>query len=173
MANRGLIERIGVIGLGLMGTALTERLLEHGYCVTVWNRTRERAVPLIAKGAEWSDSPLADCQRVILSLYTTQVVEQVLERFQAGLHPGLIIVDTTTGQPDQTAALGGRLATLGVHYLDAPISGSSRQTRDGEATVIVGGAPCHFRGVCRSLARDGCKRLSRRPLRQRREDEAH
>ena len=47
-------EMVGVIGLGLMGTALTERLLEHGYRVAVWNRTRAKAEPLLARGAEWS-----------------------------------------------------------------------------------------------------------------------
>ena len=132
-------ETIGVIGLGLMGTALTERLLGHGYPVVVWNRTREKAAPLLGRGAVWSDNPLASCQRAILSLYNTEAVEQVLGQMQGGLHDGLIILDTTTGEPTQTAALGARLATQGVRYLDAPISGSSEQTRRGEATVIVGG----------------------------------
>ena len=132
-------ERIGLIGLGLMGTALTERLLEHGYRVAVWNRTREKAGPLIAQGAEWADNPLAVSERVIISLYTTEVVQTVLEQMQAGLHPGQIVLDTTTGEPEQTGALGTRLAARGVRYLDAPISGSSEQTRRGEGTVMVGG----------------------------------
>ena len=59
MSKRPDQELIGVIGLGLMGTALTERLLEHGYRLAVWNRTREKAAPLLAQGAEWSDNPLA------------------------------------------------------------------------------------------------------------------
>lgn len=130
---------IGLIGLGLMGTALTERLLEHGYRVAVWNRTRAKASALLDRGAEWSDNPLAACQRIIISLYTTEVVAQVIEEMQNALRPGQIVLDTTTGEPDQTAALGQRLAARGVHYLDAPISGSSEQTRRGEATVIVGG----------------------------------
>jgi 3-hydroxyisobutyrate dehydrogenase-like beta-hydroxyacid dehydrogenase len=137
-------EALGVIGLGLMGTALTERLLEHGYRVAVWNRTREKAAPLIAQGAQWSDNPLADCRRAILSLYTSDVVAEVLQQMEAGFQAGQIIVDTTTGEPEQTAALGGRLAARGVQYLDAPISGSSQQTRDGEATVIVGGERTTF-----------------------------
>jgi len=132
-------KRIGMIGLGLMGTALTERLLEHGYRVLVWNRTREKAAPLIARGAEWNDNPLAACDRVIISLYTSDVVEAVLEQMRDGLRAGQIVLDTTTGEPAQTAALGKRLAANGVRYLDAPISGSSEQTRRGEATVIVGG----------------------------------
>ena len=130
---------VGLIGLGLMGTALTERLLEHGYRVAVWNRTRAKAEPLISLGAEWSDNPLAVCERVIISLYTSDVVAQVLEEMQSGLHAGQIILDTTTGEPAQTEALGERLAAREVRYLDAPISGSSDQTRRGEATVIVGG----------------------------------
>jgi 3-hydroxyisobutyrate dehydrogenase-like beta-hydroxyacid dehydrogenase len=135
---------VGMIGTGLMGTALTERLLAHGYRVVVWNRTRAKADPLLARGAEWSDNPLAACKRVIVSLYTTDVVEQVLEEMQAGLRAGQIILDTTTGEPARTAALGERLAAQGVRYLDAPISGSSEQTRRGEATVMVGGDPETF-----------------------------
>lgn len=137
-------QMVGIIGLGLMGTALAERFLEHGYRVLVWNRTREKAAPLLARGAEWSDNPLATCPRVLISLYTTEVVVDVLEQLQAGRHSGQILLDTTTGEPEQTAALGGRLAAQGVHYLDAPISGSSQQTRDGQATVIVGGERTTF-----------------------------
>ena len=132
-------KRIGMIGLGLMGTALTERLLDHGYRVLVWNRTREKAEPLVARGAEWCDNPLAACERVIISLYTSDVVEAVIEQMRDGLRAGQIVLDTTTGEPAQTAALGERLAAHGVRYLDAPISGSSEQTRRGEATVLVGG----------------------------------
>ncbi len=128
-----------MIGLGLMGTALTERLLEYGYGVAVWNRTREKSAPLVARGARWSDNPLAECRRVIVSLYTSEVVAGVLGRMEAGLQPGQIIVDTTTGEPGETARLGQWLGARGVRYLDAPISGSSEQTRRGEATVIVGG----------------------------------
>jgi 3-hydroxyisobutyrate dehydrogenase-like beta-hydroxyacid dehydrogenase len=128
-----------MIGLGLMGTAMTERLLEAGYPVQVWNRTREKAAPLLARGARWVDNPLAVCERVILSLYTTDTVEEVLCEMDGGLRSGRILIDTTTGEPEQTARLGARLADRGVRYLDAPISGSSEQTRRGEATAIVGG----------------------------------
>jgi 3-hydroxyisobutyrate dehydrogenase-like beta-hydroxyacid dehydrogenase len=133
-------ELIGVIGLGLMGTAIAERLLAHGYRVAVWNRTAAKVARIIEQGAEWCENPLATCQRVIISLYTTDVVEHVLEQLEAGWRDGQIIVDTTTGEPAQTAALGRRLDERGVHYLNAPISGSSEQTRSGEATLIVGGA---------------------------------
>ena len=132
-------KTIGVIGLGLMGTALTERLLEQGHRVAVWNRTRAKAAPLVALGAEWSDNPLATCRRVIISLYTTEVVETVLAELESGLHADQILIDTTTGEPGHAAALGARMAARRVRYLDAPISGSSEQTRRGQATVLVGG----------------------------------
>ena len=130
---------IGMIGLGLMGTAMTERFLEHGYSVRIWNRSKDKADPLLPLGAIWSDNPLAECDRVIISLYTTPVVEEVLDLLKSGLHPGQILIDTTTGEPEQSMALAARLARQGVKYLDAPISGSSEQTRRGEATVLVGG----------------------------------
>ena len=130
---------IGMIGLGLMGTAMTERFLEHGYSVRIWNRSKDKAEPLLPLGAIWSDNPLAECDRVIISLYTTPVVEEVLDQLKAGLHSGQVLIDTTTGEPEQSIALANRLAQLGVKYLDAPISGSSEQTRRGEATVLVGG----------------------------------
>ncbi len=145
-------QAIGVIGLGLMGTALTERFLEHGYHVTVWNRSREKADALVARGALWSENPLAECERVLISLYTTEVVEAVLAQLDAGLRAGHILLDTTTGEPEQAAALGARLAARGVRYLDAPISGSSEQTRRGEATVIVGGDRTTFE-ACADLWR--------------------
>ena len=117
--------RIGVVGLGLMGSAMAARLLELGFDVLVWNRSREKSESLLALGAHWSDNPFRDCDRVIVSLYTTSVVNEVVEALSDGLHAGLLVIDTTTGEPDQTATLGARLARRNVRYLDAPISGSS------------------------------------------------
>ena len=130
---------VGVIGLGLLGTALCERLLAAGYPVFVYNRTREKAEPLIACGAQWSDNPLHQCDRVVISLYTTDIVEQVLDQLKSGLRPGQILIDTTTGDPTRTMALGRCLAEQGIHYLETPIAASSEQTRQGEALAIVGG----------------------------------
>jgi 3-hydroxyisobutyrate dehydrogenase-like beta-hydroxyacid dehydrogenase len=141
---------IGVIGLGLMGTALTERFLKAGFSVHVYNRTPAKAEPLLARGARWADNPPALCDRVVISLYTTEVVEEVLGRMESGLRTGQILVDTTTGNPEQAARLGQRLAEKGVQYLEAPISGSSEQTRRGEVTVMAGGPREAFE-ACRDL----------------------
>ncbi len=141
---------VGVIGLGLLGTALTERLLQAGFPVTVWNRTRHKAEPLEARGAVWSENPLGDCDRVVISLYTSEVVEAVLNDMASGLRAGQTLVDTTTGEPRQTAALGDRLARKQVDYLEAPIAASSEQTRRGEAMAIVAGPRGAF-DACREI----------------------
>jgi len=130
---------VAVVGLGLMGTVIAERLLEFGYPVRVWNRTREKAAALVEQGAVWSDRPAAECDRVIVSLFSSDVVSDVVGAMEADFRAGQFVVDTTTGEPEQTAALARRLAGRGVRYLDAPISGSSEQTRKGEAVVLVGG----------------------------------
>ena len=131
--------RVGVIGLGLMGSAIVDRLLESQYIPHVWNRTREKAEPFVERGAVWSDNPLADCDRVIVSLYSSEVVESLLQRLMGSLRHGQIVIDTTTGDPEQSVIWEQRLADGGANYLDSPISGSSEQTRRGEATVIVSG----------------------------------
>jgi 3-hydroxyisobutyrate dehydrogenase-like beta-hydroxyacid dehydrogenase len=133
-----------------LGTALAERLLDAGYPAVIYNRTRDKAVPLLDQGAQWSDNPLAECERVVIFLYTTAVVEQVLDQMSSGLHAGQIVIDATTGNPAQTSALGTKLADRGVHYLEAPIAASSEQTRRGEALAIVGG-PADAFDACRDL----------------------
>jgi 3-hydroxyisobutyrate dehydrogenase-like beta-hydroxyacid dehydrogenase len=135
---------IGVIGTGLFGTALAERLLADGYSVAVYNRTRKKSDPLLALGARWSDNPLAECERVIFSLFSTKQVEQVLEQMRRGLRAGQILLDTSTSDPQQTAALGNRLAKRGVEYLEAPFSGSSEQTRNRQSTALVAGEETAF-----------------------------
>ncbi len=105
-----------------MGTAITERVLQYGYAVAIWNRSPEKAVPLLKLGAVWSDNPIRDCDRVILSLYSSDIVAEVIELMQSGLRPSQCVIDTTTGEPDDCIAMGQRLATYGVHYLDAPLS---------------------------------------------------
>jgi 3-hydroxyisobutyrate dehydrogenase-like beta-hydroxyacid dehydrogenase len=123
---------------------LAERLLAEGVSLQVYNRTRERANPLLAKGAKWSDNPLKNCRRVIFSLYTTDQVADVLERMQNGLQPGQIIIDTSTSDPKQTIALGEQLAKRRIAYLEAPFSGSSEQTRNHESTALVAGEKSAF-----------------------------
>jgi 3-hydroxyisobutyrate dehydrogenase-like beta-hydroxyacid dehydrogenase len=139
MATATNSEPVGLIGTGLFGTALAERLLADGYALKVHNRTREKADPLLARGAQWSDNPLRDCRRVIFSVYTSEQVGQLIEKMAAGLRPGQIVLDTSTSDPQQTTALGRRLAERQVEYLETPFSGSSEQTRHRQSTALVAG----------------------------------
>ncbi len=143
-------KTVGVIGLGLMGAAICDRLLADGYSLIVYNRTREKADQYLHAGAKWSENPLLECERVIVSLYSTEVVESVLRQMDSGLAPGKIIIDTTTGDPQRTVDLGARLAARGVEYLEVPISGSSEQTRQHKSTALVAGNPQAF-ASCRDL----------------------
>jgi 3-hydroxyisobutyrate dehydrogenase-like beta-hydroxyacid dehydrogenase len=143
-SNGSVQHPVAIIGTGLLGTALAERLLADGFPVRVYNRTREKADPLLARGAKWSDNPLKECQRIIFSLYTTEQVVQVLEQMHSGLATGQIVLDSSTSDPQHTVALGSRLAKRGIEYLEAPFSGSSEQTRNHQATALVAGEQAAF-----------------------------
>jgi 3-hydroxyisobutyrate dehydrogenase-like beta-hydroxyacid dehydrogenase len=146
-------ERVGMIGLGLMGMALAERLLKGGVRVIGYDLNPARCRMLASVGGEPapdSASVVAGCQRILLSLPDSGVVEQVLNEVDDHLRHGQIIVDTTTGDPARAGALGERLARMGVKFLDATISGSSAQVRAGEVTLMVGGAESAFKR-CRDL----------------------
>ena len=144
------LEPVGVVGTGLFGTALSERLLADGFPTIVYNRTRSKAEPLLAKGAIWSNNPLAECRRVIFSLFTTEQVGQVLDQLSGPSVGGQILLDTSTSDPQHTIALGTRLARNGVEYLEAPFSGSSEQTRNHQSTALVAGYSASF-DACRDL----------------------
>jgi 3-hydroxyisobutyrate dehydrogenase-like beta-hydroxyacid dehydrogenase len=137
-------KRVGVVGTGLMGSAIAERLLSAGFDVVVHDRIREKAEPLLRRGAFWSDHPFRDCERLVLCLYTTDDVAAVLDTHGLSIRPGSIVIDTTTGEPDQVARLASELSQRGVKYVDAPISGSSEQTRLGEVLTMVGGEKSTF-----------------------------
>ncbi len=150
MTSSANLTPVGVVGLGLLGTALAERLLKAGYPTHVYNRSRDKAVPLEALGAMWSDNPLASCDRVVICLYTTGVVDEVLRTKSDGLHAGQVLIDATTGDPHETAALGQRLASQGIDYLESPIAASSEQTRQGLAVALVSGPKGAF-DLCSDL----------------------
>jgi 3-hydroxyisobutyrate dehydrogenase-like beta-hydroxyacid dehydrogenase len=150
MAPESKLEPVGLVGTGLFGTALADRLLAGGYPVRVHNRTREKADPLLTRGASWSDNPLKECRRIIFCLFTTEQVTQVLDVMRSALKPNQIIVDTSTSDPQQTIELGQRMARQNVQYIEAPFSGSSEQTRNRQATALVAGPRLAFED-CRDL----------------------
>ncbi|MBI5775476.1 MAG: NAD(P)-dependent oxidoreductase [Verrucomicrobia bacterium] len=141
---------IGLIGLGLVGGALAERLRRAGFRVVGFDvdAARRRALTKLGGHAVESAAEIfAACNRVLLSLPNSHVVESVL-RNATQLRRGLRIIDTTTGEPDATARLGTKLARRGVRYLDATIVGSSAQISTGDVLVLAGGKRADFVAAC-------------------------
>ena len=118
-------ELIGVVGLGLMGSALAERFLKNGFVVVGFDidqNARRELKRLGGQPVEDAASVARLSRRMIFSLPTTVVVKEVIREMGTQLRPGSIIIDTTTGEPEQTAALGTKLAKRRIRYLDAKSS---------------------------------------------------
>ncbi|MCO6454088.1 MAG: NAD(P)-dependent oxidoreductase [Pirellulaceae bacterium] len=145
MADRA--QPVGLIGLGLLGSALAERLLAGGREVIGFDLQPERQAALARAGGESADSAgevAARCRQIVLCLPDSQevaaVVEQLRDQWRRGQPPeGIALLDTTTGDPAATAGLGAALAAERIAYLDATVAGSSQQARRGEILLLVGG----------------------------------
>lgn len=159
------MQRIGLIGLGLMGTAMSKRLLAGGYPLTVWNRTPEKAKPVLDAGATWAAAPkevAAACDIVITMVTDSRAVEQVVcgpGGVLEGAHPGLILIDMSSIDPATSKSVASRAAAVGVGMLDAPVVGSVPQAEQGSLGILVGGAPEHLDAVRPVLGRLGSKIL--------------
>ena len=143
-------DKIGLVGLGLVGTAIAERLLAGDFDVVGFDIDSARCrhfKQLGGKTASSSTEVAQAAKRVVLSLPDTDIVRQVVEG-PAGIleakTPPKYIIDTTTGDPEETVALAQRLAEREIHLLDSTISGSSRQVRDKEAVFMIGGEKAAF-----------------------------
>lgn len=139
--------KIGIVGLGLVGSALSERLIAAGYEVSGYDIDPSKIDELRAAGGAGGLSAVDAARNrplLLLSLPTSDIVARVIDEIESCLTPGVIVIDTTTGDPTHMAAFGARLAERSVFYLDASIAGSSRQVRNGEAMVICGGDPQAF-----------------------------
>ncbi len=132
-------ETIGLIGLGLLGAALAERLRKASLEVLGFDIDPEKRRALEAQPLESAEDLARQTRRIVFSLPDSNVVAGVLDEVEAHLEPGTIVIDTTTGDPDQISAFGPRLAARGVFYLDATVRGSSALVRKAEAIVLVGG----------------------------------
>ena len=139
------MAELGFVGLGVMGSGVARRLLDAGHTVTVWNRTREKAEPLLAAGAHWADSPRAVAERseIVFTMVTNTAAVKALtdgpNGILAGLAPGKVYVDMSTASPANTRALAEQIAAIGAQMLDAPVSGSVITLEEGKLTIMVGG----------------------------------
>jgi 3-hydroxyisobutyrate dehydrogenase-like beta-hydroxyacid dehydrogenase len=133
---------VGLIGLGLLGSAIAERLLRAGYSVVGFDISPPQREALGKSGgcvAESAGGVAGQCKTLLLSLPDSVVVEHVLDEVLPVLRAGHLVVDTTTGDPWQSASVGSRLASRNVGFLEATVAGSSAQVRDDQAIVMAGG----------------------------------
>lgn len=139
------MAELGFVGLGVMGGGVAGRLLAAGHTVHGWNRTRNKAQPLLDAGMQWAESPRAVAERseVVFTMVTnTAAVKAVTEGpdgILAGLGPGQIFLDMSTASPTNTRALAERVESLGARMLDAPVSGSVTTLEEGKLSIMVGG----------------------------------
>jgi 3-hydroxyisobutyrate dehydrogenase-like beta-hydroxyacid dehydrogenase len=156
-------ERVGFIGLGSMGAGIAQRLHDAGHPVTVWNRTRARAEPLLERGLSWADTPrqVAQAADVTFSMLTdTAAVEAVADGpdgILAGLGEGKVWADISTILPQASQALAERVAERGAAMLDTPVSGSPATLAAGQMSVMVGGERDAFERVLPVLEAIGPK----------------
>jgi len=142
----GRDTHIGLVGLGIMGLPIAQRLRERGYALTVWNLEPERFSGLEGSGAKWADSP-ADVWRrsdvVFVCVLGDDAIESVCfgEKGFAGARTGAsVLVDLSTTSPEATRKLAPWLQTeLGAEWVDAPMSGGPQPAREGKLTLMVGG----------------------------------
>ena len=136
------IRPLGLVGLGLMGSALAERLLDAGYSVVGWDtapKAREHLAKLAGTPAASAEEVFTQCDRILLSLPDSKITQAVLHAAVPFLRKNQIIADTSTGDPQDAIAFSRQLASSGAIYLEATISGNSDQVRRGEVLVMVGG----------------------------------
>ncbi len=143
-------ERIGFIGLGIMGRGMARNILKAGFPLRVWNRTASRMDELAAEGAGPASSPgdLAFHSDIIITCVSdTPDVEQVLLGEGGVIHgarPGSLVIDMSTISPQATQRIAAQLAQRHVHMLDAPVSGGSEGAARGTLSIMVGGDVAQF-----------------------------
>jgi 3-hydroxyisobutyrate dehydrogenase-like beta-hydroxyacid dehydrogenase len=147
------LVNIGFVGLGAMGQVIVSRLLAAGYAVTGWNRSRERAAPLIERGMRMAESPaaVAAASEVTFSIVTDGAAVKAVALGEngvlAGIQPGAVYVDMGTISPEVTREVAAAFAERGFRMLDAPLSGSPVTVQQGNASLMIGGDKAAFEHI--------------------------
>ncbi|QDS97339.1 NAD(P)-dependent oxidoreductase [Adhaeretor mobilis] len=136
---------LGWIGTGVMGGSMCRHLMETGYSVTLYSRTRSKAEPLLAAGAKWADSPraVAEASHVVFSIvgHPADVREVILgeKGALAGLASGGVLVEMTTSLPSLAVEIAELALEREVIAIDAPVSGGDVGAKNGTLSIMIGG----------------------------------
>lgn len=138
--------RVGWIGTGVMGLPMAMHLLDAGFQLTVYNRTKEKAQPLIDMGATWADSPreVAIASDIVFSIvgYPEDVAAVLIGDLGAlkGLRKGGILCDMTTSSPELARKIAASAEAVGCFALDAPVTGGDTGATNATLSIFVGGS---------------------------------
>src|SRR5947208_13373448 len=137
--------RIGWIGTGVMGRWMCQHLMTKGFAATVYNRSKNKAQPLLDAGAAWADTPRAVAERSDVVFAIVGFPRDVREVFLgkdgalAGSKPGTVLVDMTTSEPSLAREIAETAKGKGVHALDAPVSGGDVGAKNAALSIMIGG----------------------------------
>jgi 3-hydroxyisobutyrate dehydrogenase len=140
---------VALLGTGTMGAGMARNIAGAGIPLRVWNRTRAKAEPLAAAGAEVAESPadaVRDADIVITMLFDADSVEAALDQARDGLKQGAVLLQQSTVGVEGADRLAARAEELGLVYVDAPVLGTKKPAEDG-ALVILASGPDEARGV--------------------------
>lgn len=138
-------DRIGFVGLGNMGLPMASRLIKCGHSVTAFDLRSERGEKLrrTAGGeiAKTLGELAANSDTIVTILPNSAVVQAAIDQLQPSLRRGSIIVEMSSGVPKETVRMAELLGALGIHIIDAPVSGGVAKAETGELAIMVGGDP--------------------------------
>ncbi len=139
------MSTIGWIGTGTMGYAMVENALQAGYSLRVYNRSKEKAAPLLEKGAMWAPTPAAAAAGADV-IWTMLADDAAITEVFTGengilsaISPGGLVIDSSTVSPSTSMAIGTAVAEKRAEFLDAPVSGSKPHAEQAALTFMVGG----------------------------------
>lgn len=149
--HAGERERVGFLGLGIMGSRMAANLSRAGFALSVWTHTPGKAERWASEHSAWAcatPAEVATRSDVVVSMVVdgAQVAAVLLgaDGVAQTAHGGLLCVDMTTIAPLQTRQIGAALAEHGVRMIDAPVTGSAPRAQAGTLTIMVGGAEADF-----------------------------
>jgi 3-hydroxyisobutyrate dehydrogenase len=136
---------LGWIGTGVMGRSMCGHLIDRGFAMTVYSRTKDKAESLLAKGAKWAETPkaVAEQSEVVFSIvgFPSDVREVMLGQQGAlsGSKSGTVLVDMTTSEPQLAIEIAKAAKAKGVHAVDAPVSGGDVGAKEARLSIMIGG----------------------------------
>jgi 3-hydroxyisobutyrate dehydrogenase len=137
--------RVGWIGTGVMGRWMCQHLISKGYKATVYNRSKDKAGPLLELGAAWAETPMHVAQNADVVFGIVGFPKDVRDVYLgpkgalAGIRPGSVLVDMTTSEPSLAREIYDAAKAKGVHSVDAPVSGGDVGAKNAALSIMIGG----------------------------------